>query len=93
MTKLTLYSKRDCCLCDDALEVIARMRAEGNALEVEVIDIEEDAELFARYRERVPVVLVDGEPRFELHVDEDELRRAIADLRPNGHRDLTGASQ
>ena len=93
MTKLTLYSKRDCCLCDDALDVIERMRAEGDAFEVEVIDIGGDAELTARYGERVPVVLVNGEPRFELHVDEGELRRAIDELRPNGHRDLTGASQ
>jgi hypothetical protein len=93
MTKLTLYSKQDCCLCDDALEVIERMRAEGHALDIEVIDIDEDAELTARYGERIPVVLVNGEPRFELHVDEVELRRVIDELRPNGHRDLTGASQ
>jgi hypothetical protein len=40
-----------------------------------VVDIESDDELFKRYLERIPVITVDGEERFDYFVDEEALRR------------------
>ncbi|TMJ97963.1 MAG: glutaredoxin family protein [Actinobacteria bacterium] len=45
--------------------------------ELEEFEISEDAELERRYRERVPVVLVDGEEAFTYFVHPDGLRRKL----------------
>jgi hypothetical protein len=42
-----------------------------------VVDITTDTELERQYRERIPVVEVDGEPLFTHVVDEQELREAV----------------
>jgi hypothetical protein len=54
--------------------VIEGVRSEI-AFELEEIDISGDDELEARYRERIPVVLVDGEEAFTYFVTPDGLRR------------------
>jgi glutaredoxin len=77
MATVTLYTKPDCSLCDEAHAAIERIRGE-RSLALRVVDISNDPALSSEYGERVPVVLVDGEPAFELWVDEDELRRRIA---------------
>jgi glutaredoxin len=77
MIKLTLYTKPDCCLCDEALEALERVRAE-HSFELESVDISDDPELIRRYGERIPVVHVSGIPTFEHRIDEDELRRLLA---------------
>ncbi len=74
---LTLYGRPGCHLCDEARAVVAR--AAGRvAFELVEVDIERDDELFKRYLERIPVVAVDGEERFELFVDEDALVSALS---------------
>jgi hypothetical protein len=45
--------------------------------DLEVVDISPDPELRAEYGERIPVVLVDGEPAFEYEVDEQALERRL----------------
>ena len=42
------------------------------------VDITDDAELEARYREWLPVVEIDGERAFVYYVDEAALRRKLA---------------
>ena len=42
------------------------------------VDITNDAELEARYREWLPVVEIDGERAFVYYVDEAALRRKLA---------------
>ena len=72
MPLVTLYTKPDCSLCETAAEALARVR-DRHPFELEVVDISTEADLRARYGERIPVVLVDGEPAFEYIVDEQEL--------------------
>jgi hypothetical protein len=43
----------------------------------ELVDITTDPELEVRYRERIPVVKVDGVERFWFEVDEDDLRALL----------------
>src|SRR5881296_2692166 len=76
MTRVTLYSKPDCCLCDEVRETIERIGCDL-PIELEQVDVTSDRALFDRYRERLPVVLVDGVEAFELAVDEQELRTRI----------------
>lgn len=72
MTRLVLYGRPDCHLCDDARQVLL---AVGEPFEE--VDIEGDDELFKRYLERIPVVTVDGAEAFELFVDEGALRARL----------------
>ena len=77
MTTVTLYKKPDCCLCDEALEVIERVRREHD-FALERIDITSDPSLNDRHAERIPVVLVNGDEAFVYRVDEQALRAMVA---------------
>jgi glutaredoxin len=74
---VTLYSRAECHLCDEARAVLERVRADFPFTLVER-DIEADDALHRRYLERIPVVEVAGEEVFEFFVDESELRRRLA---------------
>ena len=67
-----MYGRPDCHLCDDAREVLVRV---GEPFEE--VDIETDDELFKRYLERIPVVVVDDEELFDFFVDEAALRERL----------------
>jgi glutaredoxin len=56
---VTIYSKPGCHLCDRAKEVIERCRAKVE-FAIEVVDISQDSELLQRYRDDIPVILLDG---------------------------------
>ncbi len=72
MTRVTLYGRDGCHLCDDARAVLDRV---GEPYDL--VDIEGDDELFKRYLERIPVIAVDGEEAFDFFVDEEALRARL----------------
>ena len=76
MRTVTLYGRPGCHLCDDARAILERVRT-THPFTLEEIDIETDDALFKRYLERIPVVAVDGEERFELFVDDEALKRTL----------------
>ena len=67
--RLVLYGRPGCHLCDDARAILVRVGAPFSE-----VDITTDDALHAAYLERIPVVTLDGEERFELFVDEAALR-------------------
>jgi len=77
---VVLYGRPGCCLCDEAREVLERVRAE---LPFELVerDIERDDGLLRRYLERIPVVSLDGVELFDYAVDEAVLRERLARVR------------
>ena len=75
--RVTLYRAEGCHLCESAQRVLAEVRAEL-PFELEEIDISGDPELERRYRERLPVVVIDGEEAFTYFVHPDGLRRRLA---------------
>jgi hypothetical protein len=77
VTRITLFGRPECHLCDDAREILLSVREEV-PFDLDERDIETDDDLFRRYLERIPVVAIDGEEAFELFVDEAELRRRLA---------------
>jgi glutaredoxin len=77
VTRVTMYSRPTCGLCDEAREVILAVRAE-RTFEYEEVLVHGKAELEERYGERVPVVLVNGEEEFDLHVDPERFRGILA---------------
>jgi hypothetical protein len=76
MTVVTLYGKPGCCLCDEARAEVAAVRAE-RPCELREVDVSLDPGLERDYGERIPVVEVDGEEAFELHVAAAELSRLL----------------
>jgi glutaredoxin len=76
MRHVVLYTREGCCLCDEAREVLVRVRDRAQ-FHFEERDIEADDETFRTYLERIPVVTIDGVESFELFVDEAELRRRL----------------
>jgi hypothetical protein len=73
---VTLYGKPGCHLCDDAREVVERVRA-AHPFELRQVDVSLDPGLHREYGERIPVLELDGEELFEFHVDEAELVRRV----------------
>jgi glutaredoxin len=74
--RVTLFRADGCHLCESAKRVLARVREEI-PFELEEVDIAGDAELERRYRERIPVVAVDGEEAFTYFVHPEGLRRRL----------------
>ena len=79
---LTLYTRPDCHLCDEARATILALRAELPELRLREVDIESDPRLHAAYLERIPVVEVGGEVVSELVLDGDRLRRKLDTVHP-----------
>jgi len=76
MTLVTVYSRPGCHLCDEALAVLERMRAELG-FELAERDITGDEALERAYFERIPVIALDGEVLFEYFVEEPVLRERL----------------
>ena len=74
---VVLYGRPGCCLCDEARELLERVRADVPFTLTER-DIETDDALLRAYLERIPVVTIDGEEMFELWVEEPRLRACLA---------------
>ena len=81
MTVVTLYGKPGCCLCDEAKEALGAIRAK-HAFELDEVDITRDPTLERKYRERIPVVAIDGNDVCDLFVNpevvEDRLARVAS---------------
>jgi glutaredoxin len=75
--RVTLYTRKGCCLCDEAKAVIAQARRRA-VFDYEEIDIDGAPELRARYNDEVPVVAVNGAKAFKYRVDPEEFLRKLA---------------
>jgi glutaredoxin len=73
---VVLYGREGCCLCDEARDLLLRVRAERPFAFAER-DIERDERLLRAYLERIPVVTIDGVEAFALFVDESELKQRL----------------
>lgn len=82
MITIEVMTKKGCTLCDEAKEIIERVIAEIPA-KLKMIDIETDPELFERYQEKIPVVLINGEESFVYRVHPITLRKKLEKLLTN----------
>ena len=73
LPKATLYTRRNCCLCDKAKQLLSSV-----GLEIEEIDIDADPLVRERYNDCIPVVVIDGRERFRGRVEPLLLRRIVA---------------
>ena len=73
---VVLVTRAGCHLCEQAEPVVARLAAEA-AVPFDLVPVDGDAELRARWSDHVPVVLLDGEEHSRWWVDEPALRAAL----------------
>ena len=76
MRTVVLYGRDGCCLCDDAREILLRVRERHAVRRWRSATSTQDEALLRAYLERIPVVTIDGVEVFELFVDEAELERS-----------------
>lgn len=76
---IEIYSRPQCHLCDDAKEVIERVRTRYG-FTLRVINIEEDPQLEAAYGTQIPVIFINGSKAFKYRVDEAELEKKVKKL-------------
>ena len=74
--KLILYSRKDCCLCDEMKAVIRRV-SENTPIDLDEVDVDADAALRAQYNDEVPVLFIDGRKAFKYRVTVVELTRKL----------------
>lgn len=77
--QIEILTKKDCCLCDDAKEIIEKVLPDFPA-SLKMTDIESDPALFEIYKERIPVVRLNGEDSFVYKVHEITLRKKLEKL-------------
>ena len=82
MITIEIMTKSGCCLCDDAREIIEQVIA-GIPAEIKMTDIESDPELLERYKEKIPVVLINGKESFVYKVHPITLRKKLDQLLPS----------
>jgi glutaredoxin len=74
---VTLYTRRECHLCEDAYRVLTeQQRRYGFSLDV--VDVDTSPDLVSRFGDSVPVVAVNGRVRFRGAVNEVLFRRLLA---------------
>jgi hypothetical protein len=80
VTRLTIYSRPGCHLCDEMKTVVAAVvkGLPGGTITVEHIDITSDPILEGLYGEEIPVLLIDGRKAAKYRITESELRRRLA---------------
>jgi glutaredoxin len=75
--KVTLYTRQGCCLCEDAKRVLESVRQRA-CFDLDVVDIDGDADLRRTYNDEVPVIAINGSKAFKYRVTEQELLKKLA---------------
>lgn len=80
MTRVIIYSRPGCHLCEEAKTAIQAAGCDGQ-YELDEVNIETDPDLLRRYRFEIPVITIDGVEAFRNRVSSDEFREAIRAVR------------
>ena len=74
--KLILYSRRDCCLCDEMKAVIKKVAA-NLALEIDEIDVDGSSELREKFGNQVPVLFINERKAFKYRLTTAALTKKL----------------
>ena len=77
--RVVLYSKPGCHLCEQMKEEMNRAGC-SDLYELGEVNIEDAADLFARYRYEIPVLSINGVEAFRYHLQADAFRNYIEAL-------------
>ena len=74
--KLTLYTRKDCCLCDEMKAVVRRVSGKI-PLDLDEIDVDGLPELRDEFGNEVPLLFIDGRKAFKHRVTEKALANRL----------------
>ncbi len=74
--RVTLYTKKNCSLCDAVYEQLTLLQHEIT-FELVLRDITQDAAEFERFRHQIPVVAIDGQPVLRAPIAPRDLENAL----------------
>lgn len=79
MKTITFYTRENCGLCDEALEVVERVR-QAVSFDLVIVDLDHEAsaEKKTAYDWDIPVIEIDGRKMMKHRVDEARLLRLVA---------------
>lgn len=77
--RLQIYSREQCGLCDEMIAGVRELLGPDHSFEV--IDIDRDDELRARFGTRIPVLVADDEILCFGHLDRGRLRNWLSHTR------------
>jgi len=75
--QLLLYSRTECCLCEEMKKVILRV-AKKMPLVLQEIDVDSSAQLVEEYGNEVPVLFINGRKAFKYRVTQKELEKKLS---------------
>jgi glutaredoxin len=76
VTVVTVYSRKNCHLCEVAVEKLETVKVELS-FEIEKVYIDGDTELTSKYGEEVPVIHIDGKHHDMFRVDLELFRSSL----------------
>ncbi len=74
--QVTFYTRRDCCLCDEAKGLVREVTG-AYPVDLLEVDIDQDPDLRARFDQEVPVLFVEGRKAFKFRTTASELRKRL----------------
>ena len=74
--ELLIYTRKDCCLCDEMKNVIHQVAAH-TPLALEEIDVDASPETQEEYGNEVPVLFINGRKAFKYRVTREELEKKL----------------
>lgn len=74
--ELVIYTRKDCCLCDEMKAVVHQVAAQTPLTLVE-IDVDCAREIQDKYGHEVPVLFIDGRKAFKYRVTAGELEKKL----------------
>ena len=77
--QIEIMTKNGCGLCVDAKEIVERVLPDF-PVTLKMIDIESNSDLFEKYKEKIPVVRINGKENFVYKVNEITLRKKLEKL-------------
>ena len=80
---VTVYVRPGCHLCSVALDHLRELRREQD-FSLDVVDIETDDALHARYLARIPVIALDGHELYDFAVDAADLSLRLRTVESGG---------
>ncbi len=88
LPEIIVYSKPDCCLCEQLKEQLKKLQA-FHKFAWREINIQDDPDNFKRFQYEIPVVFIDGRKTFKYQLDEKRFVRLLASA---GRKRRTGTA-
>ncbi len=75
--EVLVYTKNGCHLCDEVKAQLESLQ-QRYPFELREQNIVEDAEIYERFKDEIPVIFINGRKAFKYHLDEKAFVRRIA---------------